>query len=235
MEAADGADDTEDTDDAIIDAGLKASTFIYSEVKRRIRDRDDHIDGETLKELKRAALKANVSFARYVKLARAREDRLLVELHLLRDASERAEAVRRCQLRGDLRQARAGSRPLQGAYRAIGTRRRVGSCFVPGGHRTGAVHRRCYVARADRHLGSRRLGTAILYFQKRPSAISSPIPTTHPTHYFPHLHSTGKRRVPRRRRRVLPLRAPRHQPHRQRGRYPGLLETAAEDARLLAT
>jgi len=89
MEAADGADDTEDTDDAIIDAGLKASTFIYSEVKRRIRDRDDHIDGETLKELKRAALKANVSFARYVKLARAREDRLLVELHLLRDASER--------------------------------------------------------------------------------------------------------------------------------------------------
>ena len=89
MEAADGADDTEDTDDAIIDAGLKASTFIYSEVKRRIRDRDDHIDGETLKELKRAALKANVSFAKYVKLARAREDRLLVELHMLRDASER--------------------------------------------------------------------------------------------------------------------------------------------------
>ena len=153
----------------------------------------------------------------------------------VRDASERAEAVRRCQLRGDLRQARAGSRPLQGAYRAIGTRRCVGSCFVPGGHRTGAVHRRCYVARADRHLGSRRLGTAILYFQKRPSAISSPIPTTHPTHHFPHLHSTGKSRVPRRRRRVLPLRAPRHQPHRQRGRYPGLLETAAEDARLLAT
>ena len=36
----------------------------------------------------------------------------------VRDASERAEAVRRCQLRGDLRQARAGSRPLQGAYRA---------------------------------------------------------------------------------------------------------------------
>ena len=117
----------------------------------------------------------------------------------------------------------------------IGTRRCVGSCFVPGGHRTGAVHRRCYVARADRHLGSRRLGTAILYFQKRPSAISSPIPPTHPTHHFPHLHSTGKSRVPRRRRRVLPLRAPRHQPHRQRGRYPGLLETAAEDARLLAT
>lgn len=86
---ADGADDPEDTDDAIIDAGLKASTFIYSEAKRRIHDRDDHIDGETLKELKRAALKANVSFARYVKLARAREDRLLVELHLLRDASER--------------------------------------------------------------------------------------------------------------------------------------------------
>ena len=153
----------------------------------------------------------------------------------VRDASERAEAVRRCQLRGDLRQARAGSRPLQGAYRAIGTRRRVGWCFVPGGHRTGAVHRRCYVARADRHLGSRRLGTAILYFQKRPAAISSPIPPTHPTHHFPHIHSTGKSRVPRRCRQVLPLRAPRHQPHRQRGRYPGLLETAAEDARLLAT
>ena len=91
MEADDGADGPDDADDpdAIIDAGLKASTFIYVEVKRRIRDRDDQIDTACLKELKRAALKANVSFARYVKLARAREDRLLVELHLLRDASER--------------------------------------------------------------------------------------------------------------------------------------------------
>ena len=87
---ADGPDpdDTDDTD-ALIDAGLKASTFIYSEIKLRIRNRDDQIDCETLKALKRAALKANVSFARYVKLARAREDRLLVELHMIRDASER--------------------------------------------------------------------------------------------------------------------------------------------------
>ena len=87
----DGLDDPDVTDDtdALIDAGLKASTFIYSEIKMRIRNRDDQIDCETLKELKRAALKANVAFARYVKLARAREDRLLLELHLLRDASER--------------------------------------------------------------------------------------------------------------------------------------------------
>ena len=84
----DGPDDTDDPD-AIIDAGLKASTFIYSEIKLRIRNRDDQIDSETLKELKRAALRANVAFARYVKLARAREDRLLLELHMLRDASER--------------------------------------------------------------------------------------------------------------------------------------------------
>ena len=58
-------------------------------MKRHIRNNDDQIDTESLKEIKRAALKANVSFARYVKLARAREDRLLVELHMIRDASER--------------------------------------------------------------------------------------------------------------------------------------------------
>lgn len=87
---ADGPDpDDTDDPDAIIDAGLKASTFIYSQVKQRIRNNDDRIDTESLKEIKRAALKANVSFARYVKLARAREDRLLVELHMIRDASER--------------------------------------------------------------------------------------------------------------------------------------------------
>lgn len=87
---ADGPDpDDADDPDALIDAGLKASTFIYSEIKLRIRNRDDQIDCETLKELKRAALKANVVFAQYVKLARAREDRLLLELHLLRNASER--------------------------------------------------------------------------------------------------------------------------------------------------
>jgi hypothetical protein len=87
---ADGPDpDDTDDPDALIDAGLKASTFIYSEIKLRIRNNDDQIDTESLKEIKRAALKANVSFARYVKLARAREDRLLVELHMIRDASER--------------------------------------------------------------------------------------------------------------------------------------------------
>lgn len=86
MEAVD--DDVDDTD-ALIDAALKASTFIYAEMKQRIRDRDYQVDLEALKELKRAALNANVSFARYVKRARAREDRLLLELHLLRDASQR--------------------------------------------------------------------------------------------------------------------------------------------------
>ena len=49
---------------------------------------------------------------------------------------------------------------------------------------------------------------------------------------FPPRDSTGTGGLSRRGRRVLPLRAPRRQPHRQGGRRPRLLETAEEDARV---
>lgn len=52
---------------------------------------------------------------------------------------------------------------------------------------------------------------------------------------FPPRDSTGKGGVSRRGRRVLPLRAPRRQPHRQAGRRPRLLETVEKDARVPST
>lgn len=52
---------------------------------------------------------------------------------------------------------------------------------------------------------------------------------------FPPHDSTGTGGLSRRGRRVLPLRAPRRQPHRQGGRRPRLLETAEEDARVHST
>ena len=52
---------------------------------------------------------------------------------------------------------------------------------------------------------------------------------------FPPRDSTGKGGVSRRGRRVLPMRAPRRQPHRQAGRRPRLLETVEKDARVPST
>ena len=52
---------------------------------------------------------------------------------------------------------------------------------------------------------------------------------------FPPRDSTGKGGVSRRGRRLLPLRAPRRQPHRQAGRRPRLLETVEKDARVPST
>ena len=75
--------------DALVEQGLRASAVVFSQAKKRLRSNSETIEADDLKEIKRAAVSMNTSFTRYVKLAREREDRLLIELHLLRHAVQR--------------------------------------------------------------------------------------------------------------------------------------------------
>lgn len=78
----------------LVETGLRASSYIFGQTKKRIRENDTNIDMDDLKAVKRAALDMNVAFTQYVKESRAREDRLLLELHLMRQASQRDEIDR---------------------------------------------------------------------------------------------------------------------------------------------
>ena len=73
----------------LVEAGLRASAFIFQQTKKRLRDKDEHVCIEDLKAVKRAALDMNTSFTQYVKHSRAQLDRLLLELHLMRQATDR--------------------------------------------------------------------------------------------------------------------------------------------------
>ena len=74
--------------EALAEECLRASAFVYAESRKRLREQQA-LEGEPLREVKRAAMSMNRAVAEYIKRARAREDRLLVELHLLRQAAER--------------------------------------------------------------------------------------------------------------------------------------------------
>jgi hypothetical protein len=73
----------------LVETGLRASSYIFGQTKKRIRENDTTIDMDDLKAVKKAALDMNVAFTQFVKAAREREDRLLLELHLMRQASAR--------------------------------------------------------------------------------------------------------------------------------------------------
>lgn len=73
----------------LVETGLRASSYIFAQTKKRIRENDTKIDMEDLKAVKKAALDMNVAFTQFVKASREREDRLLLELHLMRQASAR--------------------------------------------------------------------------------------------------------------------------------------------------
>ena len=73
----------------LVETGLRASAFIFQQTKKRLRDKDEHVCLEDLKAVKRAALDMNTSFTQYVKHSRAQLDRLLLELHLMRQATDR--------------------------------------------------------------------------------------------------------------------------------------------------
>lgn len=80
--------------DPLVDECLRLSTFIFDEMNRRLKeqkttDRTIRIERTDTKAIKKASLAINRAFTKYVKKAHEREDRLLIELHLIRQASQR--------------------------------------------------------------------------------------------------------------------------------------------------
>ena len=44
---------------SLVETGLRASAFIYSETRKRVREKDEHVPIEDLKAVKKAALDVN--------------------------------------------------------------------------------------------------------------------------------------------------------------------------------
>ena len=129
--------------EALAEECLRASAFVYAESRKRLREAQP-LEGEPLREVKRAAMSMNKSVAEYVKRARAREDRLLVELHLLRQASERDATDRdanRARVYEALRRSSAeGGHGDEGALeRAMGTVARL-EASIAALSPTGTIH-----------------------------------------------------------------------------------------------
>ena len=77
------------TECALVESGLRASAFIFSETRKRVREKDEFVSLDDLKAVKKAALDVNQCFAKYVKQSRSQIDRLLIELHLMRSTIQR--------------------------------------------------------------------------------------------------------------------------------------------------
>lgn len=86
------AEDADAGHDPLVDECLQLSTFVFDEMNRRLREQKDKpvaMERADAKAIKKASLAMNRAFAKYVKKAHEREDRLLIEIHLLRQASQR--------------------------------------------------------------------------------------------------------------------------------------------------
>ena len=93
MEAGD-AEAEEEASDPLIDQGLQASAAIYDLTYNRLKELDKAattatLPREELRKIKKASLSMNRAFSQYVKACHQRENRLLVEMHLLRHAAQR--------------------------------------------------------------------------------------------------------------------------------------------------
>jgi hypothetical protein len=77
------------TECSLVETGLRASAFIFSETRKRVREKDEFVSLDDLKAVKKAALDVNQCFAKYVKQSRGQMDRLLIELHLMRQTIHR--------------------------------------------------------------------------------------------------------------------------------------------------
>tara|TARA_B110001452_G_scaffold120828_1_gene100266 strand:- start:131 stop:712 length:582 start_codon:yes stop_codon:yes gene_type:complete len=79
--------------DPLVEQGLQASTSVFEQAQALLKSsRENHAVGvprTELKGIRKQALAMNRAFTRYVKAANLRENRLLVEIHLLRQASYR--------------------------------------------------------------------------------------------------------------------------------------------------
>ena len=53
---------------SLVETGLRASAFIYSETRKRVREKDEHVPIEDLKAVKKAALDVNQVGTRFSKL-----------------------------------------------------------------------------------------------------------------------------------------------------------------------
>jgi len=91
----DAAEAREETSvDPLVQQGLGDSTFVFEQARANLKRAHD-ADGliavprDDLRSIRRRALAVNKAFFQYVKLANERENRLLVEIHLLRQAANR--------------------------------------------------------------------------------------------------------------------------------------------------
>ncbi len=79
--------------DAALDAGLHASVYIYEHLSQHINAAGGatavSVSKKELVRLRRAATRANQCIGRIVKESNKRENRLVVEMHLLREACKR--------------------------------------------------------------------------------------------------------------------------------------------------
>ena len=93
-ERADGEADEETSVDPLVQQGLDASTFVFEQARANLKQSQDasglvRVPRADLKAIRKEALSMNRAFFKYVKLANERENRLLVEIHLLRQAVNR--------------------------------------------------------------------------------------------------------------------------------------------------
>lgn len=134
-EGEDGADK------ALIDKNLNASAHIYNALNERIlQNKDADVITLPRKEalkLRRAAVICNQSLGGIVKASRAREDRLIVEQHLMRKTAQRDRTdymAHRARLFDRMRfqsQAESGATPVERALRSIGNAERALSALSP--------------------------------------------------------------------------------------------------------
>ena len=80
------------SNEELVEECLRMSAYVHGESRKRLRAQQP-LELDDLLEIKRAAARMNRSFAQYVKRARAREDRLLVELRVVLQAG-RGRAAR---------------------------------------------------------------------------------------------------------------------------------------------
>jgi hypothetical protein len=80
----------------ILNDGLRASSFVYDFSRKRIRENSSSsvVSQEDYKKLKRAAMQMNFAITKLARLSKKSEDRLALEIHILKEAS-RADYIDR--------------------------------------------------------------------------------------------------------------------------------------------
>lgn len=132
----------EEADKALIDKNLNASAHIYNTLNESIL-KNKEADVITLPrkdalKLRRAAVICNQSLGGIVKSSRAREDRLIVEQHLMRKTAQRDRIdnmAHRARLLDRMRfqsqTTESGATPVERALRSVGQAERALAALSP--------------------------------------------------------------------------------------------------------